>query len=84
MKQPKSILTIKQKCKECDGESEYSSVNEDNCTCKGTGQQEMEIYDLKDFEKCYTTLNHHNLCVCKGTSYKIPFKDYEIKTIKNL
>src|SRR3990167_7965026 len=63
MNQPKPILTIKQKCGECDGIKITidKSVEKDMqmkagvyvCkSCKGIGQQTTEIYALRDFEKC--------------------------------
>lgn len=60
MKQPKPILTIKEKCKECGGTgtafygtSQYLNV----CvSCGGRygnkGLQTTELYLLRDFEKC--------------------------------
>ena len=53
MTHPKSILTIKQKCREChnfilDKEKYKGHANCQNC--KGTGQLETEIYALNDFE----------------------------------
>ena len=87
MKQPKPILTIKQKCRKCKPPipqvtNEFGKLM---CkSCKGTGQQETEIYPLRDFERCYTTMTHDELCLCKGTGHKIPFKDYEIKTVKDV
>ena len=61
MNQPKQILTIKQKCRECNGKSFTSDKNirpyENDefysCPkCKGTGQQETELTPLRNFEKC--------------------------------
>ena len=62
MKQAKPLLTIKQKCR-------YSEAYEhdDTCSqCKGTGEQEIKIYALRDFEKywCFE-------CGGKGYSRKI-------------
>lgn len=58
----KPILTIKQKCKDCNGKgSVFGWINPTksyphafiNCnTCKGTGQKTKKIYALRDFEKC--------------------------------
>src|SRR3990167_8487501 len=56
----KQILTIKQKCRECDGDGYLFELikgarvtrNKDCPSCKGTGQQETKLYSLKDFEKC--------------------------------
>ena len=82
MKQPKLILTIKQKCR-------YSEAYEHDNTClecNGTGQQEIKIYALRDFEKCYTTMTHDELCLCKGTGYIIPkkYEPYEIKKVSEM
>jgi len=117
MTQPKPILVLKQKCKECKGDgntnihrSHYKFTNDEfrakeleccpdlcDCNvCKGTGQQEIKIYTLKDFKIC-----KFFICVegrvlakygrgviphnkCKGTGYKIPFKDYEIKKVSEI
>jgi len=83
----KPILALKQKC-EIDNFPHLQRGSEkkhkQDCECEGTGSQEVKIYALRDFEKCYTTLNHHKLCVCKGTGYKIPFKDYEIKKVSEI
>jgi len=59
MTQPKPILTIKQKCRECNETKKQEYEIDDvqgtkliDCLyCKGTGQQEIEIYVLRDFEK---------------------------------
>lgn len=49
MTQPKPIITIKQKCNNCKKRG-YTTTH---CYgCEGTGQQTIEIYNLKDFEKC--------------------------------
>ena len=67
------------------------------CTsCKGTGEQTTEIYALRDFEKCEQKW-HNRFNGVYGTvkcqecgfmrykiGYKIPFKDYEIKSITAL
>jgi len=52
----KPILTIKQKCRECLGKKEM--LHKDSGTiwtcpyCSGTGEQETEIYALRDFDEC--------------------------------
>ena len=100
MNQPKPILTIKQKCKECDGIKITidKSVEKDMqmkagvyvCkSCKGTGQQETEIYALRDFEKCNThsrvpeSFTHKK---CQGIGYIIPkeYEPYEIKKVSEI
>ena len=69
------------------------------CLCKGTGQQTKKIYALRDFEcDCGHIFFQHNsegcqvlhregdddiYCDCE-TEYKIPFKDYEIKTAREI
>ena len=61
MKQPKPIATIKTKCKECQEEDGSPHIHTSACQgmyegcqecCKGTGEQEIKLYSLKDFEKC--------------------------------
>ena len=48
----------------------------------GIGQQEIEIYALRDFEKCtYCAKCCSN---CDYTGYKIVFKDYGIKKISEI
>ena len=100
MNQPKPILTIKQKCKECDGIKITidKSVEKDMqmkagvyvCkSCKGTGQQETEIYALRDSEKCNTlsrvpeSFTHKK---CQGIGYIIPkeYEPYEIKKVSEI
>ena len=90
MKQAKPLLTIKQKCSckcyYCNQRDMHSECKKDNFnSCSGTGEQESNIYALRDFEEC-NPKNHHgwecSKCNCNG--YKIPFKDYEIKTILDL
>ena len=100
MNQPKPILTIKQKCGECDGIKITidKSVEKDMqmkagvyvCkSCKGTGQQETEIYALRDFEKCNThsrvpeSFTHKK---CQGIGYIIPkeYEPYEIKKVNEI
>jgi len=87
MNQPKPILTIKQKCRECDGIKIIidKSVEKDMqmkagvyvCkSCKGTGQQTTEIYALRDFKDKNKKSPFY---------YKIiPFKDYEIKKVSEI
>ena len=59
-------------------------------SCKGTGQQETEIYPLTYFEKCRKRgikyLPHTELCGCKGTGYIIPkeLEPYEIKKVSEI
>ena len=55
-------------------------------TIKGTGTQPQNIYALRDFEKCNLFGRNHSISckVCKGTGYKIPFKDYEIKKVSEI
>jgi len=95
MKQPKPLLTIKQKCRCVD----FSGAVKLDCKfCKGTGQQEIKIYDLRDFEKCHVCKNGilHLLpkklfpdrtCQrCNGTGYIIPkeYEPYEIKKVSEI
>src|SRR3990167_3443705 len=99
MNQPKQILTIKQKCRECNGKSFTSDKNirpyENDefysCPkCKGTGQQAMEISALRDFEKCKNPKKYVKdedcHCFCCGNhviGYKIP-KEYKPYEIKKI
>ena len=72
MKQAKPISITKQKCRECDGNALQREIirgadiygKEDCRECKGTGQQKIEIYDLRDFEKI--KLEEGNLKIGKG------------------
>lgn len=86
MKQPKPILTIKQKCsnsKRCMyGITEAWDGVQRRCRkCKGKGQQEKKIYALRDFEKIERGYYTRRM---KSEGYKIPFKDYEIKKVSEI
>ncbi len=97
MKQPKLILTIKQKCEECDGTGHKKFFE---CyKCVGKGQQIIHIYPLRNLEKCDCLIHvkaydknripiyYEDVSDCKrcdGTGYKIPFKDYEIKKVSEV
>ena len=64
----------------------HSECKKDNFnSCSGTGEQESNIYALRDFEEC-NPKNHHgwecSKCNCNG--YKIPFKNYEIKKVSEI
>src|SRR3990167_2619959 len=91
------ILTpIKQKCRECNCNSCLGKPHwhcKKGINCKGTGQQEIEIYVLRDFEKCecggiHLRINHQRFPhpKCNGTGYIIPkeYEPYEIKTAQEL
>ena len=108
MKQAKPVLTIKTECKECQEEDGSPHIHTSACQgmyegcqecCKGTGQQETEIYDLRDFEKCdrlihvvgykekqipiFEKVYDKNCLKCSGTGYIIP-KEYEPYEIKKV
>jgi len=55
MKQAKPLLTIKQDCKDCDGEGGiniHKGLFKLDCkSCKGIGHNKIEFYALRDFEK---------------------------------
>ena len=80
MKQPKSILTIKQKCMNKEHDRDYHL--EYGCT----GEQEIKIYDLGDFEYAYGNDTECGLGLfwIDKIGYKIPFKEYEIKKVIDL
>ena len=96
MNQPKPILTIKQKCRECDGIKIIidKSVEKDMqmkagvyvCKFCKSIQQTTEIYALRDFKKDCAhrrkkLIRKQDEChYCDG--YKIPkeYEPYEIKT----
>ena len=105
MTEAKPILTIKQKCNTLYKEEIKNSLQDWFghplvCKCTGTGTQTLEIYPLKDFEKCDDLNCFDGVLYCdkkdckdKGEcpghthkdcykGYKIPFKDYEIKSVK--
>jgi len=90
------ILVFKQKCK-CGCHNQYSSMRLVYClhhSC--TGQRDFEKCDCKDchsfFHKIMDIVTNEKLsdtcpdCQfwCKGTGYKIPFKDYEIKKVSEI
>ena len=99
MNQPKPILTIKQKCGECDGIKITidKSVEKDMqmkagvyvCKFCKSIQQTTEIYALRDFEKCNThsrvpeSFTHKK---CQGIGYIIPkeYEPYEIKKVSEI
>jgi len=90
MKQP--ILSIKVLCKECkDGILDEFDEEEQTwgCKCKGTGQQTKSYYPLTEeyFERCKCWCHQKKIqlkCGCEDNfGFKILFKDYEIKTIKD-
>jgi len=86
----KPILVIKQKCKECKGNSGYylGSIKPNNwhkCkSCKGTGEQEMGLTPLRDFENLHIFKNNYKKRI--GTGYKIPkgYEPYEIKKVSEI
>ena len=100
MNQPKPILTIKQKCKECDGIKITidKSVEKDMqmkagvyvCkSCKGIGHNKIEFYALRDFEKCNTHSRVPESFThkkCQGIGYIIPkeYEPYEIKKVSEI
>src|SRR3990167_9796781 len=90
MNQPKPILTIKQKCRECCGSGYHESYNQiTHCDCQD-GMQETEIYVLRDFEKgCVhrkkKLIRKQDEChYCDG--YEIPkeYGYYEIKKVSEI
>jgi len=100
MNQPKPILTIKQKCGECDGIKITidKSVEKDMqmkagvyvCkSCKGIGHNKIEFYALRDFEKCngYSRVpESFTHKKCQGIGYIIPkeYEPYEIKKVSEI
>ena len=100
MNQPKPILTIKQKCGECDGIKIIidKSVEKDMqmkagvyvCkSCKGIGHNKIEFYALRDFEKCNTHSRVPESFThkkCQGIGYIIPkeYEPYEIKKVSEI
>ena len=100
MNQPKPILTIKQKCGECDGIKITidKSVEKDMqmkagvyvCkSCKGIGHNKIEFYALRDFEKCNTHSRVPESFThkkCQGIGYIIPkeYEPYEIKKVSEI
>ena len=100
MNQPKPILTIKQKCGECDGIKITidKSVEKDMqmkagvyvCkSCKGIGHNKIEFYALRDFEKCNThsrVPESFTHTKCQGIGYIIPkeYEPYEIKKVSEI
>src|SRR3990167_1670873 len=99
MNQPKPLLTIKQKCRECNGIKIIidKSVEKDMqmkagvyvCKFCKSIQQTTEIYALRDFEKCNThsrvpeSFTHKK---CQGIGYIIPkeYEPYEIKKVSEI
>lgn len=69
---PTPILIIKEKC-----------VTANCYFCKGIGEQEIEIYALRDFEKIHQFVNTNGKLITEK-QYKIHFKDYEIKKVSEL
>src|SRR3990167_6568857 len=74
MVKPKPLITIQEKCRECNGnkyvlnDSKLETNNiykKEICPiCKGKGTQTIEIYALRDFEKI--ELEEGNLKIGKG------------------
>jgi len=60
------------------------------CRCKGTGEQEMKITPLRDFEKCvcfnWREKDQKRHYFCSGTGYIIPkeYEPYEIKKVSDI
>jgi len=85
MIKPKPILTIKQKCKRYEHNVGGTLIHDSNC-CNGTGTQEIEIYNLKDFEVDVATMTRYGLRdgFPRHKEIQIPFKNYEIKKVSEI
>jgi len=94
----KPIIAIKQKCRECSSYSYRHDIHNPLCKCKGTGEHEMKITPLRDFEKCeekwhkeFNGIYGKVKCWKCGfirdeTGYIIPkeYEPYEIKKVSEI
>ena len=86
LSKPTPILSIKQKC-ECNcHRDKFKHYVCGSCKCKGTEQQEIKIYDLRDFEKEVAGMSRYGLRdgFPRHKVIEIPFKDYEIKKVSGI